>query len=438
MQSISIYIIIFSFILSVALIFFALYKFRRLGLIEVLVIFSWFPLFFRTSLIEKCKSFINRDVYYWNETYYHYGIVIGSVLLILFQIGSLIGKRHPKRLFHNVDADKLISKLKEVVQVVNLATLVLFFVAALVFGQALLPWTRVGGGAISNTVQGFGMFYQIISLVGTMSIVLNLFLFLEKRERTYLYFAILIILFFLLIGRRGRIVYPILIFLFYYSYYVFSLRGHRISGKLNAKYVLPILLIFFIIFNGKDFALNFFSGAEKKTGHDVPFACRVVKSGHQEFDLLWPAIITQQEDIQFYDIPLAMFGGFVPHRDRLDNYPELYSMTDKLMMSTNSTAYYSLKFGASPNVFQFYYGYFGVLSFLILFVLGCWMRHFESLSLGFYFNGKIFKSFFVVIGFQFFTSAFDFFGKYFVAQTFILVGLFVLLGSLKYLRRANH
>jgi hypothetical protein len=415
--------LILGLVLSILLLFYSIFRNGYLGLLDYFVILSYFWVFYRPAFIDECISYINQYLYFWNESSYQQGVYLTVSFLILLQLGGAFPspKKHKLRLRSSGLKDFNFNEISKLNDIFIRLFIFIFALCLLFYGVKLLPTHKVG--AYSNTLPGFEYIFQIQSILGTLGISISIFLLMEKGNYKYIFYLLLFFSFFLLIGRRGRIVLPVILGLcFFFSYISWKYSFTTIFKKIDIKLLLMAVLILFVVFQGKNFVYKKISSeyvTKSSFGNDK--ICLAIKNGHQEYDLLWPAVIELlNEKYQVLDFPEALIGGAIPHKMRLDS-GEFYSLTDKLMMKYNKEQYYELKFGISPNIFQFYYAYFSILSFLIIFIVGFLSRKMEFKMLGYFFKGRVFMAMFMYILIYLIQSPFDFFLKYFVIQIIVLV-----------------
>jgi hypothetical protein len=161
---------------------------------------------------------------------------------------------------------------------------------------------------------------------------------------------------------------------------------------------------------------------------NMNISCLVLQVGMQEFDLLWPAIIEVSNKFNnLLDLPIALVSGLIfNHADRMQlPLGSFHSITDKTMLIYNHDPYVYQKFGISPNTYQFYYSYFGLISLLLVFLLGIMLRRIEL---------EVFKNIssykiYAAIGLNFliylFLSPFDITLKYYLLD-FVILALFAI------------
>jgi hypothetical protein len=196
---------------------------------------------------------------------------------------------------------------------------------------------------------------------------------------------------------------------------------------LNFNNILLLLVFFVVVFAGKGIISYIVVSHESNyfVKESSNFLCNIVDAGQQEFDLVWPIIVLHSGEwggvIDFF---FAIVGNLFPHQDRLLNYPELYSITDKIMMNSYlKDAYLYDKFGISPNVFQFWFSYLNVFSVFVFFIIGIVSQKIEFFTLRFFYSNKILSFYMAYLLFSFVFSPIDFSMKYYIVQVvyFLLV-----------------
>lgn len=431
-----------SFTISLLLLFVSIVRYRAFGLVEFYVLFAWFWAYFRPVLIEYCSGSINLDLYFWDADYYAYGAYFTFMALPLFQLGALLyyGKIAERELSVNQRLESRLETKKTIQDLAKFSAFVFFGISILIvlaYGPKILPWNR--SGALSVELPGFTIVYQIVSILGFLGIVSSVFLLFIEGKTKYLWYLLLFVAFFLLIGRRGRIVMPIMFSCFIITYCLFNDRVFGNIRKVKFSYILIFAVVVFVVFYGKSFVYSYFSEGLSSRGGDANSLCSVVKKGHQEYDLLWPAVIETEDSFSVLMLPLSTLASFIPHKTRLLEYQEFYSSTDRLMTEYNWDGYFHMKFGVSPNMVQFYFLYFGTGGIVVFIILGYFSRLLERKVLKKFLMGKVFFSLFLYLVVALMQSAFDFFGKYLLVQmvflwiSYILFRLFLKAKSVRLL-----
>lgn len=407
-------------IASIFILISSIFRKRYISLFDFFVIFSTFYVYIRPLTVDYCADIINRNIYLWDSEYYSTGNIISGLGLLCTQIGYLTKKTskiHIKEFSLDGRAEILLKILKHT-SILYIATFITLFA---IYGQALLSPFR-DTGAVSANLPGFEYAWPIIRILSFSSISLSLFFSLTQRKPRYLFYFLLLVSLSLILGRRGMLTSPIMFAIFLYGYIQSFQKIQFINFTLNLRALIAIACIIIIVFFGKDIFSISKEIEEKKESNIRESICNIVKSGHQEFDLLWPAIIDTSKEVSVLNLPSAMFGSFIPHQDRLDGNKIYYSATDTLMMKYNPDAFYYLKFGISPNFFQFYYIYTGVFAFIIFFFFGFYYRTAENKLIFSFFvkrNG-FFSANLILLLLNYFSGPIDFTFKYFIASLFCL------------------
>ena len=414
------------FSIGAILFFLSINKKKYIGIIDFGFLLSSFFIFYRPIFLNYCDNFINKKIYLWDNGDYIYGTVFSAIAIILFYLSynssikrvkitdsfSLIALReNPQLLAWFVKVNRII---------------VLLYLALMVFVYGFIGASWGSGeqlsGAMSVRIPGFEFVWPFINFFLFLGVFLSVILLYIKRRRIYLLQFLIIVGVALLLGRRGALVSPILL-----SIFVVSIGRVRISWRairhFKGRGLLFIGLLGFILFFGKGLTNYLFETRAVNyaaTEDDTPFACVIVKKGHQEFDLFWPAVIAESSLKNIAAIPGALLGNFISHQERLDNFENFYSSTDHLMMKYNGGAYRDLKFGISPNFHQYYYYYFGILSVLIIIFLGKIGFIFEKRIIACVRSAQIFKMYFLYIFWILLNSPWDTTLKYFLFNSFIL------------------
>jgi len=391
---------------------------------------SWFYIFLRPAGIDFCADVVNKELYFWDYDYYILGVLTSVLMLLMFQVGASIPLKNYRQILscYNVDRLALIKNLKKILYFSLLIFSLMLFLLILFYGQSLLPWERVGLGATSAALSGFEFIWPLVRILLFFIIVSSLFLFFETGKFKYFLYFMLIVLSILILGRRGILIAPILFFLFVYTFYRLSIRKDSLFVFFQWRYISVGLLVLIIAFLGKRLIhqvyLGDFSALETT---DSGFICNIIKNGGQEFDLLWPAIIENVvKNYSLLDFVYAIVGNFYSHEDKLLNHEYLYSITDKLMMEYMKDVYVNLKFGISPNIYQFYISYLGPFAILALFLFGYVFRRVEKTILKAFFTNKFFVTYIVYLLMSFFRGPIDYTFKYFLAQTVYFLAVVVI------------
>ena len=392
------YLIMFmTLLMSLSLWVFSVYRMKTIGLIEFMVMFSWFYIFLRPLTIDYCSNFINKEIYFWDIDYYGFGVVFSALGVVLLQIGASFSLKRYQNISPSfsqaLSNKKIIVESKKILNFSTVLFLFVLFGLVIIYGQNILPWHRAGTGATSAGLVGFEFIWPLIRILLFFIIVFSLFLFFETKKQKYLLPFLLVVLTVLIFGRRGILVGPILFFTFIYMYYLLKIKNESFLQFITPKYIVLIALLFVIIFTGKTLVSKVFFGGfvQISSSMELGSVCGLVRAGAQEFDLIWPAVISNYlNNYSMSDFIYALFGNFIPHENRLLNYEHLYSITDKLMMEHVRDTYLNLKFGISPNLYQFYFSYLGVFSLLLFLCLGYYLRVLEMKVLRRFFSSNFF------------------------------------------------
>lgn len=404
--------------MSTLLLLFSYFRYKIFTFFDAAIVLSWFFIFFRPLNVYSCN--INIDLYHWDELLYARGAIISTLMLLIFQIGSLLVPRRFFRIESKFDLLRFKVWVERVSFVVFLCCCVVVSVMFFKFGYKVFPSNR-GGGALSVSMPGLEVFYHAIRALSLVLIVFSVVSLLVFKNVTSLLYCIFSIGVLLVFAKRNAIIYPILYSFFLYSFfYVYFLK----RGLVNVFFkLLPLVVfLFFIAFFGKSFkSQDGFNFSPPEDG----YACYAVRLGMQEFDLFWPAVIeVSNNEINILDLPLAVWGALAyDHLGRL-NSPYL-SITDKTMLKYNHDNYVYNKFGISPSIAQFYYYYFWWWGLFVVFVLGFVVRGVDFLLVrSFYLCGfGLFLT--VLVSSKILLSPFDFTVKYSVFESVVFVLLYV-------------
>ena len=404
--------LIFFSALSCLIIIFSIYRKNGLGLVDFFVIFSWFYIFFRPIVLEGCTDFINVDLYYWDSTDYWYGVNVSAFLLLMLQSGALLHGCTTIKFEASVEIDRIC-------RINKISSFFIVFLLLLVFsfyGAAVLPAYR-DAGALSVSLPGFNFIYPFLKYFSYLSISTAIFLYFYLKQARYLFQAFLLVAVLMVLGRRGLLVAPFISAFFIYCFVKKVAGSGALREFFQPRYFLIFCVLLVIVFGGKSI---YSSGSSLKPVDTMPFTCLAVVKGYQEFDLFWPAIISVfRENSNLLDLPGAVIGNFVPHHERLDYYPEFYSITDKAMMKYNGQSYYYLKFGISPNIFQFHFSYFYLFSVVTVFATGFILSLVERSTAKAFLMGRPALFYLSYLTFYYLVSAMDFTLKYYVFDIFV-------------------
>lgn len=422
------FILYILFILSFMVFIFSIYRYKRIGLIELSLPFAWFYIFFRPLNIDNCSDIVNRDLYFWNEHYYIFGVIFSAFAMLAYQVGALL---LPK---NSLYAAKLrsVNILKTIRIFNNLfffsLYLFIFFWSILFFlyGMSLFPWNRFSSGSLSVNFPGFQFVWPFLRILIFFLIFLSLFLFFETKKKIYFFIFVLIVGSIIILGSRGIILTPIILFYFVYINYSLIIKQESLLKFFNLSNFLIFVLLFFIIFFGKSIGSQIVGIASQVPSGEDPVVkyseistiCWANLKGFQEYDLLWPAVVNNYEkNYSLLDFVPALLGNFVSHENRLLNYPDLYSITDKLMLAHAYDSYLNSKFGISPNSYQFYFSYLGPFSIFFFFLLGFLSRKFELRILYLFLIGSVFSGYLLNLFIGILGSPIDFTLKYYIAES---------------------
>lgn len=412
------FFLILLWFISKSLLIISILKNRVISLFDTFVLFSWFYVFYRPLLIDYCN--VNRDLYFWDESYYIFGALYVALLLILMQVGASFIKLPSHIQFANLGLEKLKRHLRRISFFLLILSLVILVISWLEFGSMLLPFNR-SGGALSVSAAGLERYFYILRITTSILIISSLFLFFVygcKIELVYFLIGIFILLIF---SKRGAILTPILVFLFLYTFYILNVKKQGFLKLLNKKTIGLMFIVLVVAFAGKVIfepeKLLVIGGTSQSK------ACKIVHTGQQEFDLFNPAVMVYSySSLNIIDLPTAIFGSVIEHENRLKNYSSrFHSATDKLMLKYNRVVYLEKKFGISPNIFQYLTFYFSFLSLFLIVIVGYVYKLLERHLLFSFYNGRVFKSYLSLILMSFLVSPHDFTFKYYA---FYLVVLF--------------
>lgn len=407
---------------SGAIVCISIVKNRVVSLLDSIVIFSWFYVFFRPLMIEYCD--VNKTIYYWDETYYVSGAFVVAFLLLSLQSGGLIFKLPTQKVTTAYNYVQLERVLQSVSYYLLAVSILIVLIAWADFGSLLLPFNR-GGGALSVSASGLEKYFYILRVTVSILMISSLFLLFICKKKKALVFLVASILVLLIFSKRGAVISPIIVFSYLYTFFELRIRKASFASLINSKALLFILSVMLLAFGGK-FIFKpevFFSNV----GLNQILACTLIDIGQQEYDLLNPAVLKMSSDsFHIFDLPTAMLGGVIEHRERLINYPDQFlSATDKIMLEYNGNVYLEKKFGVSPNIFQYLFFYFSIFSVIIAFATGYLYKYLERKIAQSFFSSKIFKSYMFLIFANFLLSPHDFTLKYYVFYICVLVLLAV-------------
>lgn len=409
-------------LLSLLLLCFSIRKYRSFGLVESFVVLSWFYIFVRPLSTKTC-DFSVIYLYFWDENLYVNGVLLVSLLLILFQFGANLfpsGRIAPTIESGDVFPD--FAKMDRLLNYLVILTVGVGLVMFVEIGPNLLPTSR-GTGALSISEPALQKYFYIARVLATITVPLSLFCYSERRRLKYLLIFITQIILLLVFEKRGALVTPLIIFILIYTRYHFYLKRSGFKDLINIKVVFVIVFISMILFFGKD-ALSL-REAGYKTVEQESLICSLISRGQQEFDVFNPAVIREANDkLHILDLPFALIGNFIPHEVRLrSDYSSFQSATDKLMLIYNREAYVNNKFGISPNIFQYFYFYFNVLSIVIIGLFAFLLRLAESKVFISFYRSKYLRFLVYYFVFSFLLSPHDFTLKYHMAFVFISFSL---------------
>ena len=411
-------ILIFLWVISLLLILYSYLKFNYVSTLDVFVVSGWFFTFFRP--IFTCDCDVNLDLYHWDAKLYNYGTVFGAFSLILFQIGYTSFSK--SKLIKTKAEHKLSTNELKILYVLKKGLVVLVSILIILytlFRNNLFYGFNEVDSAISLSVPGLEYGFRLVGVSISILIPVSLLYFYRFGFNLYAFLALLLsIVSGLIFGKRGMLVSPILIG---FSACTFFSNFKLLSFNNLAKSILTVFVVvtvgFYMIF-GK--VLKELPNIDVK---NININCLVLQVGMQEFDLLWPATIEVRNKFNnLADLPVAMVSGlYFSHSERMKfKVGSYHSITDKTMLLYNHDAYVYQKFGISPNTYQFYYSYFGVLSLFVILLLGFFLRKLELNIFRCISNFNFYKAISLYFLLNLFISPFDITLKYYLLDFFIL------------------
>jgi hypothetical protein len=368
---------------------------------------------------------VNLDLYHWDEKLYNYGTIIGAISLILFQAGHTFFNKKKFRTIQlnytlSLDGTRLLRAIRKLIFFLIIILIVLYWI----FKNNLFYGFNDVDGAISVAVPGLEYGFRLIGVAISVLIPASMLCLYKFGFKIYpIIGLILAICSGLIFGKRGMLVSPILIGIAACTFFskIKFLSFRNISKSLFS--VAIVLLIGFYMIFGK-----VLKDVPNFDFRNMNISCLVLQVGMQEFDLLWPAIIEVSNKFNnLLDLPIALVSGLIfNHTDRMQlPLGSFHSITDKTMLIYNHDPYVYQKFGISPNTYQFYYSYFGLISLFLVFLLGIMLRRIEL---------EVFKNIssykiYAAIGLNFliylFLSPFDITLKYYLLD-FVILALFAI------------
>ncbi len=410
-------------LISLILLFISYIRFNYFSIIDFFIVSGWFFTFFRPLFTPSCN--VNLDLYHWDEKLYNYGTIIGAISLILFQAGHTFFNKKKFRTIQlnytlSLDGTRLLRAIRKLIFFLIIILIVLYWI----FKNNLFYGFNDVDGAISVAVPGLEYGFRLIGVAISVLIPASMLCLYKFGFKIYpIIGLILAICSGLIFGKRGMLVSPILIGIAACTFFskIKFLSFRNISKSLFS--VAIVLLIGFYMIFGK-----VLKDVPNFDFRNMNISCLVLQVGMQEFDLLWPAIIEVSNKFNnLLDLPIALVSGLIfNHADRMQlPLGSFHSITDKTMLIYNHDPYVYQKFGISPNTYQFYYSYFGLISLLLVFLLGIMLRRIEL---------EVFKNIssykiYAAIGLNFliylFLSPFDITLKYYLLD-FVILALFAI------------
>ena len=410
-------------LISLILLFISYIRFNYFSIIDFFIVSGWFFTFFRPLFTPSCN--VNLDLYHWDEKLYNYGTIIGAISLILFQAGHTFFNKKKFRTIQlnytlSLDGTRLLRAIRKLIFFLIIILIVLYWI----FKNNLFYGFNDVDGAISVAVPGLEYGFRLIGVAISVLIPASMLCLYKFGFKIYpIIGLILAICSGLIFGKRGMLVSPILIGIAACTFFskIKFLSFRNISKSLFS--VAIVLLIGFYMIFGK-----VLKDVPNFDFRNMNISCLVLQVGMQEFDLLWPAIIEVSNKFNnLLDLPIALVSGLIfNHTDRMQlPLGSFHSITDKTMLIYNHDPYVYQKFGISPNTYQFYYSYFGLISLFLVFLLGIMLRRIEL---------EVFKNIssykiYAAIGLNFliylFLSPFDITLKYYLLD-FVILALFAI------------
>lgn len=408
---------------SLILLFVSYIRFNYFSILDFFIVSGWFFTFFRPLNTPNCN--VNLDLYHWDEKLYNFGTIIGAISLILFQLGhTLFNKKKFRSIQLNyslsLDRSRLLKAIRKLIFILSVILILLYWI----FENNLFYGFNDVDGAISVAVPGLEYGFRLIGVAISVLIPASILYLYKFGFKLYPIVGLLLaICSGLIFGKRGMLVSPILIGA---AACTFFSKIKFLSFKNISKSIFSIAFVlligFYMVFGKvlKDLPTFDF--------RNTNISCLVLQVGMQEFDLLWPAIIEVSNKFNnLLDLPIALISGLIyNHTDRM-NLPigSFHSITDKTMLIYNHDPYVYQKFGISPNTYQFYYSYFGLISLVIVLFLGIMLRRLELEVFKNISNYKIYFAIGLYFLINLLLSPFDITLKYYLLD-FVILSLFAI------------
>ncbi len=441
--------IVAGWLLSIFLFFYSISRYKYFSGFDFTLLLTWFPVFFRPFLTQRCDI---ADLYYNDDSLYIEGNIYSVLLLLLFQIGFIIPRKSVISGVRNRLASLKSRLSNKQIYTTVMSSHISFFSLFIVFSSFIIVGPSMAyrftsqGGALSLNAGLLGsIFFGLLRYTSVCLALCNGYILAFTRQfRFFPLFSFIINLFALyLIGKRGALLAPMLSFVSIYSFIsVFSFKElfspvFKLIKSLKISYLSIILAS--LSFPFALFLISvIFRGFSIFENSNESFFCLLQAAGGQEYDQAWPGLLyLHSQKFHLLDLPFASIAQFIPHSIRV-NLPEMFhSATDKFNLSFNYTLWTVDKFGISPDLRQFYFFYFGFISFALMPILGWFSRRLDFFFYdNCYFNIPKYFSLYTFLALP--ISVFDFSSKYAIIYSLLGFVLWVLFLSIVRLFSTSH
>ena len=153
---------------------------KYVGIVDFIVILSWFYIYFRPLAMEKCAEYINISLYLWDENLYWFGTYMSASLVLILQLGVFVNYLYSRARPYSINFEYL--NIVNNFFIISLFTIIV--VIYFIYGNSIFPAYREAG-ALSIAMPGFNFIYPFIKFTVFFTLLITTFLFFTTKRIKY-------------------------------------------------------------------------------------------------------------------------------------------------------------------------------------------------------------------------------------------------------------
>jgi hypothetical protein len=354
--------------------------FRYSQFIGVLSLFSFSV---RPLAVEACDAF--RPFYFFSQSLYDYGVLVGNGATTLYVIGLLFGTRRTTPVG--------VGNLRDVRMFTTIVVLICAFidlVSLAYFGVSILPGLRTTG--LQEAASGSQIAFALVSVLTTLGVGAAVFAAINDRKQggSLMIAAMHLTALFalsMIFYQRGPFIIGIL-----FGFFLSGLVDSRFYRANLARNLLLLSTIFLVAAYGRDLVTNTVlfvledAGSSHATISPITVdseICKLANSANQEHDQVWPSAVSYVDRFGpdwYRNLIASLFRPFLSAMER-DSF-QLFTATDQLNIFNSADVYLSSNFGFSLSPFQYHYYSLGIFFLLVCPCIGWVVAKLENKSGG--------------------------------------------------------